>query len=53
MSREAHVRICEGVGVRFPHATRLRYLGLSLKIAKYPLHQIIGLRAKSRCLQAT
>ncbi len=23
MSREAHVRICEGVGVRFPHATRL------------------------------
>jgi len=22
MSREAHVRICEGVGVRFPHATR-------------------------------
>jgi hypothetical protein len=27
MSREAHVRICEGVGVRFPHATRLRYSG--------------------------
>jgi len=25
MSREAHVRICEGVGVRFPHATRLDY----------------------------
>ena len=24
MSREAHVRICEGVGVRFPHATRLQ-----------------------------
>jgi hypothetical protein len=23
MSREAHVRICKGVGVRFPHATRL------------------------------
>jgi phage I-like protein len=23
MSREAHVRNCEGVGVRFPHATRL------------------------------
>jgi len=23
MSREVHVRICEGVGVRFPHATRL------------------------------
>ena len=22
MSREVHVRICEGVGVRFPHATR-------------------------------
>ena len=22
MSREAHVRICEGVGVRFPRATR-------------------------------
>jgi|GEM_PF-2307496 hypothetical protein len=26
MSREVHVRICEGVGVRFPHATRLSYL---------------------------
>jgi hypothetical protein len=26
MSREAHVRICEGVGVRFPHATRLLHL---------------------------
>ncbi len=25
MSREAHVRICEGVGVRFPHATRPFY----------------------------
>jgi hypothetical protein len=25
MSREVHVRICEGVGVRFPHATRLLY----------------------------
>jgi hypothetical protein len=24
MSREVHVRICEGVGVRFPCATRLR-----------------------------
>ena len=24
MSREVHVRICEGVGVRFPHATRPR-----------------------------
>jgi len=24
MSREGHVRICEGVGVRFPHATRRR-----------------------------
>ncbi len=23
MSREAHVRFCESVGVRFPHATRL------------------------------
>jgi hypothetical protein len=23
MSREAHVRFCEGVGVRFPRATRL------------------------------
>ena len=23
MSREVHVRICEGVGVRFPRATRL------------------------------
>ena len=23
MNREVHVRICEGVGVRFPHATRL------------------------------
>jgi hypothetical protein len=23
MSREVHVRIWEGVGVRFPHATRL------------------------------
>ena len=22
MSREAHVRFCESVGVRFPHATR-------------------------------
>jgi len=47
MSREAHVRNCEGVGVRFPHATRLRYHSLSLNIAKYPLHQIIGLRAES------
>jgi hypothetical protein len=25
----------------------IRYLGLSLKIAKYSLHQIIGLRAES------
>ena len=25
MSREIHVRFWEGVGVRFPHATRLRY----------------------------
>jgi hypothetical protein len=24
MKREFHVRICEGVGVRFPRATRLR-----------------------------
>jgi len=23
MSREAHVRICEGVGVKFPRSTRL------------------------------
>ena len=23
MSRKAHVRFCESVGVRFPHATRL------------------------------
>jgi hypothetical protein len=23
MSREAHVRICEGLGVKFPRATRL------------------------------
>ena len=23
MNREAHVRFCESVGVRFPHATRL------------------------------
>ncbi len=23
MSREAHVRFCEGAGVRFPRATRL------------------------------
>ena len=28
MSREVHVRICEGVGVKFPHATRLMPLGL-------------------------
>ena len=28
MSREAHVRICEGVGVGFPHATRLFYFRL-------------------------
>ena len=25
MSREVHVRICEGVGVRFPHVTRPLY----------------------------
>jgi len=26
MSREVHVRIWEGVGVRFPHATRLDWI---------------------------
>jgi hypothetical protein len=32
MSREAHVRICEGVGVRFPHATRLGSFSLPMSI---------------------
>ena len=27
MSREVHVRFCEGVGVRFPRATRLFFFG--------------------------
>jgi hypothetical protein len=31
MSREVHVRICEGVGVRFPHATRRRVIYKSLR----------------------
>ena len=31
MNREVHVRICEGVGVRFPHATRLRDLNFKAK----------------------
>ncbi len=47
MNREAHVRNCEGVGVKLPRVTRLRYHSLSLNIEKYPLHQIIGLRAES------
>ena len=29
MSREVHVRICEGVGVRLPRATRLAMLDFS------------------------
>jgi len=37
MSREAHVRICEGVGVRFPHATRRKSFYPSLSnYAKSP-----------------
>ena len=28
MSREIHARICEGVGVRFPHATRLSHFSI-------------------------
>ena len=35
MSREVHVRICEGVGVRFPCATRLEYLFFWLKLRRY------------------
>ena len=27
MNREVHVRFCEGLGVRFPWATRLSFLG--------------------------
>jgi len=31
MSRVVHVRICEGVGVRFSHATRRRVICKSLR----------------------
>jgi hypothetical protein len=30
MNREAHVRICEGLGVKFPQATRLQGVGLMI-----------------------
>jgi hypothetical protein len=32
MNREVHVRICEGLGVRFPRATRLKDLGLIISV---------------------
>ena len=35
MSREAHVRICDGVGGRFPHATRLLLWPASLRPIPY------------------
>jgi len=31
MNREVHVRFCEGVGVKFPRATRPFYEGLVVK----------------------
>jgi len=34
MSREAHVRICEGVGAEFPHATRFLYFRITLLTAR-------------------
>ena len=37
MNREVHVRICEGVGVRFPRATRLRYFYFLTKKTGPPL----------------
>ena len=34
MSREVHVRICEGVGMKFPHATPLLYFRITLLTAR-------------------
>jgi len=40
MSREAHVRFCEGVGVRLPHATRLVILCRSEQEAQQALLKV-------------
>ena len=41
MNREVHVRFCEGVGVKFPRATRPLILSLSLEI--HLPHFVLGL----------
>jgi WD40 repeat protein len=46
MSREVHVRICEGVGVKFPHATRL----LDQPFTGHAGRAIIGLSPDGRKL---
>jgi len=43
MSREAHVWICEGLGVKFPRATRL---GRGRKTPGYPIGQIVPERER-------
>jgi hypothetical protein len=51
MNREAHVRICEGVGVKFPRATRLRNIGFHkdiLIIISYMLFKQIQSLAASK-----
>ena len=35
MNREVHVRICEGLGVKFPWATRLESMFKCLKFLRY------------------
>ena len=54
MSREAHVRFCESVGVRFPHATRLfverlwrsiKYEEVYLKAYQTVLEARVGINA--------
>ena len=44
MNREVHVRFCEGLGVKFPRATRLRYIELSylLQIADRSYADAVG-----------
>jgi RNA-directed DNA polymerase len=41
MSREVHVRICEGVGVRFPCATRLIITGKSKSILEDAIQPVV------------
>ena len=41
MGREFHVRFCEGLGVKFPRATRLIITGTSEALLQYGIKPLV------------